>query len=222
MLLLIDNYDSFVWNLSRYFVEMGCRTEVVRNDRVTVDDVCRMQPRAIVISPGPSTPREAGVSVPLIREMAASTPILGVCLGHQAIAAAWGGAVVRAATPVHGRTSFVYHGGERLFDGLPSPLRATRYHSLVVPAETLPADLVPTARTEDGTVMAIEHRTLPVFGVQFHPESVLTEGGHRLLANFLALAHVEVAACPSGDFVGPPEEQPTAAPDWAAARPLHW
>ena len=185
MLLLIDNYDSFVHNLARYFVELGCETRVVRNDAVTVAEVREMAPSAIVISPGPCTPREAGVSMELVRELGPSIPMLGVCLGHQAIAAALGGQVIRADEPVHGRTSWVRHDGRRLFAGLPNPLRATRYHSLIVDEVTLPSDLIVTARTEDGVPMALEHERWPLFGVQFHPESFLTEYGNKLMKNFL-------------------------------------
>ena len=222
MILLIDNYDSFVYNLSRYFAELGCRTAVVRNDCISAAEIRRRNPQAIVISPGPCTPREAGVSVEVIRDLAGSVPIFGVCLGHQAIAAAFGGPVVRASEPVHGRTSLVHHEGQRLFAGLPTPLRATRYHSLVVPREGLPDCLKISAWTDDGVVMALEHRTLPVFGVQFHPESVLTDAGHRLLANFLAIANVPAAACPAGDFVGPSQRPEFADAERALGRPLHW
>lgn len=203
MLLLIDNYDSFVHNLARYFVELGCEARVVRNDAVTVDEVRAMAPAAIVISPGPCTPREAGVSVPIIRELAPSIPILGVCLGHQAIAAALGGQVIRADEPVHGRTSWIEHDERRLFANLPNPFRATRYHSLVVDEVTLPADLIVTARTEDGIPMALEHERWPLFGVQFHPESVLTQQGRSLLGNFLSLAGLPSLACSREDWLEP-------------------
>lgn len=211
MLLLIDNYDSFVHNLARYFVELGCETHVVRNDAVTVESVRELAPSAIVISPGPCTPREAGVSVPLIRDLAPSIPILGVCLGHQAIAAALGGQVVRAEEPVHGRTSWVYHDGRRLFEKLPNPLRATRYHSLIVDELTLPTDLIVTARTDDGVPMALEHERWPLFGVQFHPESVLTQRGRSLLNNFLKLAGLPTGDCSVEDWQepDPPEEDGT-------------
>ena len=187
MILLIDNYDSFVYNLARYLAEMGCETRVTRNDCIRVADVRSLAPSAIVISPGPCTPREAGVSVEIVRELAGTIPILGVCLGHQAIGAAFGAAIVRAPEPVHGRTSDVHHSGEGVFAGLPNPLRATRYHSLIVDESTLPDDLRITARTGDGLPMALEHRTWPVFGVQFHPESVLTRPGLKLIENFLTL-----------------------------------
>ncbi len=200
MLLLIDNYDSFVHNLARYFIELGCETRVVRNDAVTVADVREMAPSAIVISPGPCTPREAGASVPIIRELAPYVPILGVCLGHQAIAAALGGQVIRADEPVHGRTSWIRHDERRLFANLPNPFRATRYHSLIIDEVTLPADLIVTARTEDGIPMALEHERWPLYGVQFHPESVLTQQGRSLLSNFLTLSGLA--------------PKPTACEDW--------
>ena len=198
-ILILDNYDSFVFNLSRYLVEMGCRTDVVRNDAITVAEIARRRPDALIISPGPCTPREAGVSVAAVAELVGQVPILGVCLGHQVIAAALGGRVVRAPEPVHGRTSAIHHTGQRLFHGLPNPLRATRYHSLIVEERSLPDCLAVTARTADGLIMAVEHRERPVFGVQFHPESVLTQSGHRLLANFLRLADLVPASVPEGD-----------------------
>ncbi|WP_397569739.1 anthranilate synthase component II [Schlesneria sp. T3-172] len=188
MLLLIDNYDSFVYNLARYLVELGCETRVVRNDAITVEGVAELAPRAIIISPGPCTPHEAGVSIPLIRELSHAIPMLGVCLGHQAIAAALGGDVIRAPKPVHGRTSLIQHTGEDLFQDLPQPLRVARYHSLIVDEQTLPSSLRVTARTEEGIPMALQHETRPLYGVQFHPESVLTQSGHQLLANFLRLS----------------------------------
>ena len=189
MILLIDNYDSFVHNLARYFGELGVETLVVRNDAVTVDDVRRLAPSAIVISPGPCTPNEAGVSLALIRDLGSTIPILGVCLGHQAIAVALGGKVMRADEPVHGRTSWIQHDGSRLFQGLSAPLRVTRYHSLIVDERTLADGLRVTARTEKTRIpMALEHRIWPLFGVQFHPESVLTQQGRILLGNFLSLA----------------------------------
>jgi anthranilate synthase/aminodeoxychorismate synthase-like glutamine amidotransferase len=203
MLLLIDNYDSFVYNLSRYFVELGCQTCVVRNDAISVDDVRKLSPQAIVISPGPCTPREAGISIDLIREFSESIPLLGVCLGHQAIAAAWGGNVIRAVEPVHGRASFIQHSGSGLFEGLPSPLRVTRYHSLVIEEASLPSDYTMTAWTHDRIPMAIQHRTRPVYGVQFHPESVLTQHGRPLLANFLRLAGIPAKECSITDWKEP-------------------
>jgi anthranilate synthase/aminodeoxychorismate synthase-like glutamine amidotransferase len=202
-LLLIDNYDSFVHNLARYFVELGCATRVVRNDSITVADIQRMSPAAIVISPGPCTPQQAGVSCELIREMGAATPMLGVCLGHQAIAEALGGRVIRAQEPVHGRTSMILHDGTKLFAGIPSPFRATRYHSLVVEEATLPDELVITARTEDGIPMAMAHRQWPLYGVQFHPESVLTQYGRTLLVNFLDLAGIPHSTTSAEDWTEP-------------------
>ncbi len=222
MILLIDNYDSFVHNLARYLLEMGCRVEVVRNDQITVSEIRDREPSAIVLSPGPCTPREAGVSVALIRELAPRVPILGVCLGHQAIAAAFGGEIVRAPEPVHGKTSRIHHAGTPLFAGLSNPFAATRYHSLIVDEPTLPHQLRITARTPEGVPMAIEHVEYRTYGVQFHPESVLTEAGHRILANFLSLAGLPIEACPSGDFIARP-----AADSWNIAvpnssGPLHW
>lgn len=188
MILVIDNYDSFVYNLARYLRELGCATTVVRNDAISIAEIERMAPQAIVISPGPCTPTQAGVSVELVRSLSASIPILGVCLGHQAIGEAFGGKVVRAKTLMHGKTSAVDHDGSGVFSGLPTPLTCTRYHSLIVEQKSLPAELTVTARTTEagGTViMGLRHRTLPVEGVQFHPESVLTEGGHEMIHNFL-------------------------------------
>jgi anthranilate synthase/aminodeoxychorismate synthase-like glutamine amidotransferase len=191
MLILIDNYDSFVHNLARYFQRLGQETLVVRNDALTADEVVERRPEAIVISPGPCTPADAGCSLDIVRGAAGKIPILGVCLGHQAIGAAFGAEIVRAAEPMHGRASRITHDRRDLFDGLSNPLRVGRYHSLVVDEATLPADLNVTARSEDGTIMAFAHREWPVFGVQFHPESILTEQGYLLLANFLRLAGVD-------------------------------
>ena len=206
MLLLIDNYDSFVHNLARYFVELGCETQVVRNDALTLAEIQKLAPAAIVISPGPCTPAEAGISRDLVRELGSSIPILGVCLGHQVIAAALGGEVVRAREPVHGRTSLIQHDGTTLFAGLPNPLRATRYHSLIVDEATLPVELVVTARTDDGVPMALVHSHWPVFGVQFHPESVLTQRGRTLLANFLGLAGIPRGPSEVEDWAERPEQ----------------
>jgi anthranilate synthase component 2 len=194
MIALIDNYDSFVFNLARYFQRLGQETLVLRNDAATPETLAAMQPQAIVISPGPCTPNEAGCSVPAIQQLAGRIPILGICLGHQAIGAAFGGRVIRAAEPMHGRTSRVEHTGEGIFAGLPSPLVACRYHSLIVERDSLPAELEGTAWTDDGTIMALAHRRLPVVGLQFHPESILTDHGYGLLANFLALAQAPIAA----------------------------
>ena len=183
--LLVDNYDSFVHNLARYMRELGERVDVRRNDEVDPDSIAAAPPTHIVISPGPRRPDEAGQSLALVRRFAGEIPILGVCLGHQCIAQAFGGRVTRAARVMHGKTSAVLHEGSGLFAGIPSPLCATRYHSLVAEADSLPSALRVTARTEDGVIMALAHRTLPIAGVQFHPEAVLTEHGHRLLENFL-------------------------------------
>lgn len=196
MILLIDNYDSFVYNLARYLAELGCETEVVRNDAVTVDDIRRRQPSAIVLSPGPGTPAQAGICLEVVQQLWAEIPLLGVCLGHQTIAAAMGADIVRAPEPVHGRTTLVHHDGSDLFAGLPNPFRATRYHSLVVDEETLPSTLRVSARTADGVVMALEHTSAPVFGVQFHPESILTESGHALLRAFLKRAGIGAQSPP--------------------------
>jgi anthranilate synthase/aminodeoxychorismate synthase-like glutamine amidotransferase len=188
MLLLIDNYDSFVHNLARYFERMGQQTRVVRNDAVDVAAVRALKPDAIVLSPGPCTPREAGVSLELVRELHGEVPMLGVCLGHQVIAEALGGRVVRAPRPMHGQASEIRHDGRGLFEGLPPTLRVGRYHSLVAQPESLSEPLRATAWTSDGVVMALEHQQFPVIGVQFHPESILTDHGYELLASFLRLA----------------------------------
>jgi anthranilate synthase component 2/para-aminobenzoate synthetase component 2 len=185
VVLLIDNYDSFVHNLARYVRELGRPTTVVRNDALSVEDAAAMGPSHIIVSPGPGTPDDAGVSLALIARLGGTVPILGVCLGHQAIGQAYGGRVVRARRPMHGKTSAIHHDGAGVFRGLPQPLRATRYHSLVVTPEGLPEDLVVTARSEEGEIMGLRHRRHPVVGVQFHPEAVLTERGHDLLAAFL-------------------------------------
>jgi anthranilate synthase component 2 len=188
MLLLIDNYDSFTYNLAQYLGELGVEVRVERNDALTVDEVAKLGPRRIVISPGPCTPNEAGISLELISRLAGKIPILGVCLGHQAIGQAFGGKVVRAPQVMHGKTSPIEHDGAGLFRGIPSPMQATRYHSLVVEPQSLPATLAVTARTADGEIMALAHKTLPVWGVQFHPESILTVDGKRLLQNFLEMS----------------------------------
>ena len=185
MLLMIDNYDSFTYNLVQYFGELGEDVRVVRNDEIDLAGIAAMHPDHIVVSPGPCTPNEAGVSVPLIREFAGAIPILGVCLGHQSIGQAFGGRIVRAKELMHGKTSMVQHLDVGVFKGLPNPFRATRYHSLVIERETLPDCLDITAWTDDGEIMGVRHKTLAVEGVQFHPESILTEHGHAMLANFL-------------------------------------
>ncbi|WP_217126890.1 anthranilate synthase component II [Hydrogenophilus thiooxidans] len=185
MLLMIDNYDSFTWNLVQYFGELGVFVKVVRNDEITVSEIAALQPAYLVISPGPCSPAQAGVSVAAIRAFAGKIPILGVCLGHQAIAEAFGGRVVHAKRIMHGKTAPVYHEGVGVFAGLPNPVVCTRYHSLAVSREDLPSELEVTAWTEDGEIMGLRHRTLAVEGVQFHPESILTQHGHAMLRNFL-------------------------------------
>jgi anthranilate synthase component 2 len=199
MVFVLDNYDSFTYNLVQYLGELGAKVEVRRNDEISVEEVEALQPERILLSPGPCTPGEAGILVPLIRHMAASsrqTPIFGVCLGHQAIGEAFGGQVVRAHRLMHGKTSKVDHDGKGVFGGLPTPLTCTRYHSLIVAEDSLPSSLAVTARTpeaHDGgngaasVIMGLRHRTLPIEGVQFHPESVLTEGGHQMIRNFLEM-----------------------------------
>ncbi|HEX7487385.1 MAG TPA: aminodeoxychorismate/anthranilate synthase component II [Anaeromyxobacteraceae bacterium] len=185
-LLLVDNYDSFTFNLVQYLGELGAAVEVHRNDQIDVAGIRARRPDGVVLSPGPCTPDEAGVTLPVIRALGGELPILGVCLGHQAIGQAYGGRVVRNARIVHGKASPVRHRGRGLFAGLPSPFAAGRYHSLVVERATLPRDLTITAWTDEGEIMGLRHRRLPVEGVQFHPESILTDGGKRLLANWLA------------------------------------
>jgi para-aminobenzoate synthetase component II len=187
MLLLLDNYDSFTYNLAQYLGQMGQTLEVRRNDKISLEEIEALAPERIVISPGPCTPKEAGISEPLIERFAGKIPILGVCLGHQAIGEAFGGRVVRAPKIMHGKTSEIHHDGKTLFCGLPQNFRATRYHSLVVERKSLPTELEISAETSDGMIMGLRHRKLRVEGVQFHPESVLTEPGFRLLENFLAL-----------------------------------
>jgi anthranilate synthase/aminodeoxychorismate synthase-like glutamine amidotransferase len=187
MILLLDNYDSFTYNLAQYLGQMGQTLEVRRNDKITLDEIEMLEPERIVISPGPCTPKEAGVSVPLIERFAGKIPILGVCLGHQAIGAAFGGRVIRAAQVMHGKTSAIHHDGKSVFRGLPQDFPATRYHSLIVERKSLPKSLEISAETEDGTIMGLRHRKMKVEGVQFHPESVLTDAGFRLLENFLSI-----------------------------------
>ena len=185
MLLMIDNYDSFTYNLVQYFGELGEKVKVFRNDEITVEQIGLMKPDHLVISPGPCSPAEAGISVPAIREFAGKIPILGVCLGHQSIGAAFGGKIVHAQRLMHGKTSPVHHNDVGVFRGLPNPLTCTRYHSLAIERASLPECLEVTAWTEDGEIMGVRHKTLAVEGVQFHPESILTEHGHDLLKNFL-------------------------------------
>ncbi len=188
MILLIDNYDSFTFNLYHFLGDVGAQCEVWRNDRLSVAEAMAMQPEAIVVSPGPCTPNEAGICLSLITAAAGAIPILGVCLGHQAIGQAFGGTVTRAPAPMHGKVSVISHLGTDVFQDLASPFNATRYHSLIVERDTLPQTLVPTAWTEDGLIMAMHHSSLPIYGVQFHPESIASEHGHKILANFLAMA----------------------------------
>jgi anthranilate synthase/aminodeoxychorismate synthase-like glutamine amidotransferase len=187
VILLLDNYDSFTYNLAQYLGELGCTLEVHRNDRISVDEIARRKPERIVISPGPCTPQQAGISVELIRKLAGKFPILGVCLGHQAVGAAFGAKIVRAPKLFHGKTSEIEHDGKRIFRSVPNPFTATRYHSLIVERKSLPRALEVSAETKDGVIMGLRHRKYSVEGVQFHPESVLTECGKQLLKNFLAL-----------------------------------
>lgn len=198
MLLLIDNYDSFVYNLARYFQRLGQDVCVVRNDAVTPAAIRQLQPEAVVLSPGPCTPHEAGCSLEVVQQLHREIPMLGVCLGHQAIAAALGGRVVRAPEPMHGRTSLIEHDGAGLFAEVSRPLSVCRYHSLLVKRAEMPPELSCTAHTSDGAVMAVAHRDYPVFGVQFHPEAILTSSGYQLLANFLRLADITVAVDVAG------------------------
>ena len=199
MLLMIDNYDSFTYNLVQYLGELGEDVRVFRNDETTLDEIALLAPHAIVISPGPCTPKEAGISVPLIERFAGDVPILGVCLGHQAIGQAFGGPIVHAQRVMHGKTSPIHHEGKGVFAGLPNPLTATRYHSLVIERDSLPDCLEITAWTDDGEIMGVRHRAKPVEGVQFHPESILTEAGHDLLRNFLKQRSEAVLADPGSD-----------------------
>lgn len=188
MLLMIDNYDSFTFNIVQYFGQLGEDVQVHRNDKITLAQIEALNPERIVVSPGPCSPEEAGISVAAIRHFAGKIPLLGVCLGHQAIGAAFGGRVVRSSTLMHGKTSPIIHDGKELFDGLPNPFQATRYHSLVVDRPTLPDCLEVTAWVENGEIMGMRHKQLPVWGVQFHPESILTEGGLGLLKNFITIS----------------------------------
>ncbi|MGC2333448.1 MAG: aminodeoxychorismate/anthranilate synthase component II [Candidatus Acidiferrales bacterium] len=187
MILLLDNYDSFTYNLAQYLGQMGQELLIRRNDQITLDEIADREPERIVISPGPCTPKEAGISVPLIERFAGKIPILGVCLGHQSIGAAFGGRVIRAPKVMHGKTSRIHHDCETIFQGLPQDFQATRYHSLIVERKSLPRELEISAETADGTIMGLRHRKLKVEGVQFHPESVLTDAGFRLLENFLTI-----------------------------------
>ena len=189
MLLMIDNYDSFTYNLVQYLAELGEAVVVHRNDEITLEQIAALKPDRIVVSPGPCTPNEAGVSVPLIRQFAGRIPILGVCLGHQSIGQAFGGKIIHAQQLMHGKTSQIHHHGDGVFKGLPNPYRATRYHSLVIERASLPDCLAVTAWTDDGEIMGVRHKTLSVEGVQFHPESILTEHGHALLQNFTRQQH---------------------------------
>ncbi len=229
MILLIDNYDSFVFNVARYLTELGAEVEVARNDALDVAAIERMKPQALVISPGPCSPNEAGVSLEAVRALSGALPILGICLGHQCIGQAFGGRVVRAKEPMHGRASQVRHGGSDVFAGLPSPIPAGRYHSLAVELDEASA-VRATAWAEDGEIMGLAHRAHPTFGVQFHPESVLTGPGYEILGNFLDLAGVprrgpaverERPAAPGGY---PPLLAPAAlaTPDWAKVWPARW
>jgi anthranilate synthase component 2 len=188
MLLMIDNYDSFTYNLVQYFGQLGEEVAVHRNDRITLDEIEALAPERIVVSPGPCSPNEAGISVPAIRRFAGRIPLLGVCLGHQAIGAAFGGHVIRSCSLMHGKTSPIHHDGKGLFKGLPNPFEATRYHSLIVERSTIPDCLEVTAWVENGEIMGLAHRELPIWGVQFHPESILTVGGMDLLRNFLEMS----------------------------------
>ena len=187
MILLLDNYDSFTYNLAQYLGELGCAVEVHRNDKISVEEIVRRKPERIVISPGPCTPQEAGISIELIQRLAGKFPILGVCLGHQAMGAAFGGKIIRAPKLFHGKTSQIHHDGKGIFRDLPEPFTATRYHSLIVERKSLPKELSVTAETSDGVIMALRHKRHRMEGVQFHPESVLTECGKQLLKNFLGL-----------------------------------
>jgi anthranilate synthase component 2 len=188
MILLIDNYDSFTFNLYHFLGDVGAQCEVWRNDKLSVADALAMRPEAIVLSPGPCTPTEAGICLDLIAAAAGKIPLFGVCLGHQAIGQAFGGKVIRAPEPMHGKVSDITHTGTDILAQLPTPFRATRYHSLIVERDSIPDTLVATAWTDDGLIMAMHHRTLPIYGVQFHPESIASEHGHAILANFLVLA----------------------------------
>ncbi len=217
MILLIDNYDIVVYNLARYFERLQQVTCVVRNDAIDVKKIALLQPLAIVLSPGPGTPETAGCSLNVVRQFAGEIPLLGVCLGHQTIFQAFGGRVVRADQPMHGRASAVFHDKSALFEGLPNPFMAGRYHSLVAEEATLPSDLAITARTDDGVIMGLEHRAFRVYGVQFHPESILTQEGYPLLRNFLRLAGISCVTAPhlSEELIEPAERR-----DWKPRTPV--
>ena len=204
MILLIDNYDSFVYNLDRYLQRLGHRTLVVRSDAITVDALSRLQLDAIVISPGPKAPDQAGCSMEVVRRMSDQTAILGVCLGHQAIGQAFGGRIVRAHAPMHGKSCMIHHDGSSLFEGIPTRFQVGRYHSLVIEPTSLPDTLRATAWADDGTIMAVQHVQHRVFGVQFHPESILTGAGYQVLANFLALAGLQSLEIPVNDWLNVP------------------
>jgi anthranilate synthase component 2 len=193
MILLIDNYDSFTWNLFHYLGELGAEVKVVRNDEITADEALAMKPDGIVLSPGPCTPNEAGICMDVIRKADGTVPILGVCLGHQAIGQVYGGDIVRAPEPMHGKMSTIHHGGKSVFRGLNNDFQATRYHSLTIDPPSLPESLEVTATSEDGVIQGVMHKTHPVHGVQFHPESIASENGHALLENFLKLTRSEAA-----------------------------
>jgi anthranilate synthase/aminodeoxychorismate synthase-like glutamine amidotransferase len=206
MILLLDNHDSFVYNLDRYLQQLGQNTLVVRSDAITVDAVSRLALDAILISPGPKAPDDAGCSLEVIRRMTNRVPILGVCLGHQAIGQAFGASIVRGFAPVHGKSSRIRHDGTALFEGLPNEIQVGRYHSLVIDPATLPIDLVPTAWTADGTIMAVQHQSHKTFGVQFHPESILTPDGYKILSNFLRLAGAQPSnQLPQPDLLSLPQ-----------------
>lgn len=196
MFVLIDNYDSFTYNLVHFIGELGAEVAVYRNDALTAQEVLDLNPSGIILSPGPCDPDKAGICLDLVKAAAGRVPMLGVCLGHQSIGQAFGGRIVRAPVCMHGKTSTIPHDGSRLFQGIPSPFTATRYHSLVIDRASMPPELTITAATEDGVIMALEHKTWPIFGVQFHPESIASEHGHQLLANFLTATGSPVGALP--------------------------
>ncbi|NOZ39446.1 MAG: aminodeoxychorismate/anthranilate synthase component II [Planctomycetes bacterium] len=219
MILLIDNYDSFAHNLARYFERLGQRVKVVRNDAIDITAIRQLAPQAIVLSPGPCTPNDAGCSLDIVRQLHTELPILGICLGHQTIAAALGAKIVRAATPMHGRTSLVEHRGTELFQGIPTTFTVCRYHSLVVDPASLPDELKTTATCKGGTIMALHHRSLPLFGLQFHPEAILTEHGFELLRNFLKLAGLPVSPVNSS-LVASELRRPTLATPQLPQQPV--